>query len=85
MKAAALEKSLILIIVYIVKLHPTIHILTLLTLIPPVHARLHLFGLSYLSPKSDSEESSKGENNGISDSLPNRKSTWESLCSGPHT
>lgn len=55
MTTDALEKSLIIVIVYIVKLHLTSHILTLLTLIPPGHA-MTLFGLSYLSPKSNSEK-----------------------------
>lgn len=41
MKADASDKSLTLVFIHRVKLHPTIHRLTLLTLTLPIHARLN--------------------------------------------
>lgn len=85
MEADTLEKALIFVFVCVLKLHPTNHLQMLLTLTPPTFAQTAPLWLELPVNKTDLEGRSKGKKQWTTDIPPLRKSTWRSLCSGPHT
>lgn len=65
MEADTLEKSLIFVFVCVLKLHPTNHLQTLLTLTPPTLAQTAPLWLELPVNKTDLEGRSKGKNSGL--------------------
>lgn len=82
MKAEALGKSLIFVFVYILKLHPTNHLLALLTLTPPPLAQQDPLWLALPVSKTGLRGKIKRRKQWTTDNPPNRKSMWGSLCCG---
>lgn len=85
MKADALEKSLIFVFVYVVKLHPTNHTVTLLTVTPPTLAQPDPLWLELPVNIRGFRGKIRRRKQWTTGNPPNRKSNWGILCSGPHT